>query len=53
MNLDRVTSGRDVPNDFNVIVEIPRKRGQDPFPPAEKGPDRFSRYGLCSFSSST
>ena len=23
MNLDRVTSGRDVPNDFNVIVEIP------------------------------
>jgi len=23
MSLDRVTSGRDVPNDFNVIVEIP------------------------------
>ena len=23
MNLDRVTSGRDVPNDFNVIIEIP------------------------------
>jgi inorganic pyrophosphatase len=23
MNLDRVTSGRDVPNDVNVIVEIP------------------------------
>ena len=23
MNLDRVTSGRDLPNDFNVIVEIP------------------------------
>ncbi len=23
MNLDRVDSGRDVPNDFNVIVEIP------------------------------
>jgi inorganic pyrophosphatase len=23
MNLDRVSSGRDVPNDFNVIVEIP------------------------------
>jgi inorganic pyrophosphatase len=23
MNLDRVTSGVDVPNDFNVIIEIP------------------------------
>jgi inorganic pyrophosphatase len=23
MNLDRVTSGSDVPNDFNVIIEIP------------------------------
>ena len=23
MNLDKVTSGRDVPNDFNVIIEIP------------------------------
>ena len=23
MNLDRVSSGRDVPNDFNVIIEIP------------------------------
>ena len=23
MNLDRVTSGHDVPNDFNVIIEIP------------------------------
>ena len=23
MNLDRVTAGRDVPNDFNVIIEIP------------------------------
>jgi inorganic pyrophosphatase len=23
MNLDRVTSGRDVPRDFNVIIEIP------------------------------
>jgi len=23
MNLDRVTPGRDVPNDFNVIIEIP------------------------------
>ncbi|NTV95518.1 MAG: inorganic diphosphatase [Thiobacillus sp.] len=23
MNLDRVTSGKDVPNDFNVIIEIP------------------------------
>ena len=23
MNLDRVASGRDVPNDFNVIIEIP------------------------------
>ena len=23
MNLDRVGSGRDVPNDFNVIIEIP------------------------------
>ena len=23
MNLDRVDSGRDVPNDFNVIIEIP------------------------------
>jgi inorganic pyrophosphatase len=23
MNLDRVTSGRDVPNDLNVIIEIP------------------------------
>jgi hypothetical protein len=23
MNLDRVTSGRDLANDFNVIVEIP------------------------------
>jgi inorganic pyrophosphatase len=23
MNLDRVDSGRDIPNDFNVIVEIP------------------------------
>jgi len=23
MNLDRVTSGRDVPDDFNVVVEIP------------------------------
>ncbi len=23
MNLDRVTTGRDVPNDFNVIIEIP------------------------------
>ena len=23
MNLDRVTSGIDVPNDFNVIIEIP------------------------------
>src|SRR3546814_4385085 len=23
MNIDRVDSGRDVPNDFNVIIEIP------------------------------
>jgi inorganic pyrophosphatase len=23
MNLDRVSSGRDIPNDFNVIIEIP------------------------------
>ena len=23
MNLDRVTSGRDLPDDFNVIIEIP------------------------------
>ena len=23
MNLDRVNSGRDIPNDFNVIIEIP------------------------------
>lgn len=23
MNLDRVVAGRDLPNDFNVIVEIP------------------------------
>ena len=23
MNLDRVTSGKDVPNDINVIIEIP------------------------------
>lgn len=23
MNLDRVTSGKDLPNDFNVIIEIP------------------------------
>lgn len=23
MNLDRVTAGRDVPNDFNVVIEIP------------------------------
>ena len=23
MNLDRVTTGRDVPNDVNVIIEIP------------------------------
>ena len=23
MNLDRVTTGRDVPNDINVIIEIP------------------------------
>jgi len=23
MNLDRVSSGRDLPNDFNVIIEIP------------------------------
>jgi inorganic pyrophosphatase len=23
MNLDRVTSGRDVPHDFNVVIEIP------------------------------
>ena len=23
MNLDRVTSGRDLGNDFNVIIEIP------------------------------
>ena len=23
MNLDRVDSGRDIPNDFNVIIEIP------------------------------
>jgi inorganic pyrophosphatase len=23
MNLDRVTAGRDLPNDFNVIIEIP------------------------------
>ena len=23
MNLDRVNSGRDVPNDFNVVIEIP------------------------------
>ncbi len=23
MNLDRVDSGRDVPNDINVIIEIP------------------------------
>jgi inorganic pyrophosphatase len=23
MNLDRVDSGRDVPNDFNVLIEIP------------------------------
>ena len=23
MNLDRVTSGRDVPNEINVIIEIP------------------------------
>jgi inorganic pyrophosphatase len=25
MNLDRVTSGRDLPNDFNVIIEIPKR----------------------------
>jgi inorganic pyrophosphatase len=25
MNLDRVDSGRDIPNDFNVIVEIPMR----------------------------
>ena len=24
MNLDRVTSGRSLPDDFNVIIEIPR-----------------------------
>lgn len=24
MNLDKVTSGRDAPNDFNVIIEIPQ-----------------------------
>jgi inorganic pyrophosphatase len=24
VNLDKVTSGRDVPNDFNVIIEIPQ-----------------------------
>ena len=23
MNLDRVTTGRDVPNDVNVIIEVP------------------------------
>ena len=23
MNLERVTAGRDVPNDVNVIIEIP------------------------------
>ena len=23
MNLDRVEPGRDIPNDFNVIIEIP------------------------------
>ena len=23
MRLDRVSSGRDLPNDFNVIIEIP------------------------------
>ena len=23
MNLDRVSSGTDIPNDFNVIIEIP------------------------------
>ncbi|HRE15102.1 MAG TPA: inorganic diphosphatase, partial [Usitatibacteraceae bacterium] len=23
MNLDRVTAGKDLPNDFNVIIEIP------------------------------
>ena len=23
MNLDRVTSGRDVPHDVNVIIELP------------------------------
>lgn len=23
MNLDRVDCGRDIPNDFNVIIEIP------------------------------
>ena len=23
MNLDRVTAGSDLPNDFNVIIEIP------------------------------
>lgn len=23
MNLDRVTPGRDLPDDFNVIIEIP------------------------------
>ena len=23
MNLDRVSSGRDLPNDFNVVIEIP------------------------------
>ena len=25
MNLDRVSSGRDLPNDFNVIIEIPKR----------------------------
>ena len=25
MNLDRVDSGRDIPNDFNVIIEIPAR----------------------------
>ncbi|MEO6024085.1 MAG: inorganic pyrophosphatase, partial [Burkholderiales bacterium] len=25
MNLDRVPAGRDLPNDFNVVIEIPMR----------------------------
>ena len=33
MILDRVPAGKDVPNDVNVIIEIPANSSPTPFPP--------------------